>query len=49
MQNAVLVAEAGKPLVLGTRAIPEPGTGEILIKVDSTMRKPLQLFVKAPF
>jgi hypothetical protein len=38
MQNAVLVSEVGKPLVLGTRGIPEPGKGEILIKVESTMR-----------
>jgi hypothetical protein len=39
MQKAVFVKEVGKPLVLGERAIPEPSNGNLLIKVQSTMRK----------
>jgi len=40
MQQAVFVQEVGKPLVLGTRAIPEPQQGQIQIKVDATMLLP---------
>jgi hypothetical protein len=38
MQQAVFVTEIGKPLTLGTRAIPEPKEGEVQIKVLSTLR-----------
>jgi NADPH2:quinone reductase len=38
MQQAVFVTEIGKPLTLGTRAIPEPKEGEVLIRVLSTLR-----------
>ena len=38
MQQAVFVTEVGKPLTLGTRAIPDPKKGQVQIKVVSTMR-----------
>lgn len=38
-QKALFVTEVGKPVTLGTRAIPTPGPGEILIKVTATQRK----------
>lgn len=37
MQKALFVTELDKPVTLGTRAIPEPGSGEVLIKVTATM------------
>ncbi|PMD41065.1 NAD(P)-binding protein [Hyaloscypha variabilis F] len=40
MQQAVFVTDIGKPLTLGTRAIPEPKEGEVQIKVLSTLLAP---------
>jgi hypothetical protein len=37
MQKAIFVTEIGKPLVLGTRLVPETPKGCLLIKVQSTM------------
>jgi NADPH2:quinone reductase len=37
-QKALFVTEVGKPVTLGTRAIPTPGLGEVLIKVAATQR-----------
>jgi Zn-dependent alcohol dehydrogenase len=38
-QKAVFVKEIGKPVELGTRSVPVPGDGEVLVKVAATMRK----------
>jgi hypothetical protein len=37
-QKAVLVTEIGKPVELGTRDIPTPQAGQVLVKVTATMR-----------
>ncbi|KPI34690.1 Zinc-type alcohol dehydrogenase-like protein [Cyphellophora attinorum] len=39
-QKAVLVTEIGKPVELGTRDIPTPGEGQVLVKVTATMILP---------
>lgn len=36
-QKAVFVKEIGKPVELGTREVPSPKEGQILLKVASTM------------
>lgn len=37
-QKALFVHELGKPIQLGTRAIPSSMEGQVLVQVDSTMR-----------
>jgi hypothetical protein len=36
MQKALLLTEIGKPLSLGTRPIPTPGPGQVLVKLTAT-------------
>lgn len=48
-QKAVLVKEVGKPVELGTRHIPSPKEGQVLLKVTATMRmhnSPLPFFLE---
>lgn len=35
-QKALFVTELGKPVTQGSREIPEPGPGEVLIKITGT-------------
>ena len=39
MQKALFVTEVGKPVSLGTRAIPNPNLGEVLIKITSSQSR----------
>ena len=39
MQKALFVEKLGEPVVLGTKDIPKPKEGQVLIKVESTMSK----------
>ena len=43
MQKALIVKNIGKPIVLIDRAIPEPGEGQVLIKITATMSKSLEI------
>lgn len=38
-QKAVFVKEVGKPVELGTKEVPSPKEGEVLLKVAATMCK----------
>ena len=38
-QRAAFVKEIGKPVELGSREIPSPKEGEVLVKVTATMRE----------
>ena len=39
MQKALFVEKVGQPVTLGTKPIPKPKEGQVLIKVESTMSK----------
>ncbi|TVY82203.1 Dehydrogenase orsE [Lachnellula suecica] len=45
-QNAIFVTEIGKPVMAGTREIPTPGPGEVLIKVTATQLLPHDTYAR---
>lgn len=47
MQKAIQLTTPGTPFVLGTRPIPRPKSGELLVKILATAINPCDLYLQA--
>ncbi|KAA1477140.1 GroES-like protein [Dentipellis sp. KUC8613] len=45
-QKALLIPSKGTPFTLGTRAVPNPGPGQVLIKIESAAINPCDYYIE---
>lgn len=47
MQKAIQLVSPGAPIVIGTRPIPKPGKGQMLVKTIAVAINPFEVFMHA--
>ena len=47
MQKALLIASAGGPFIVGSRHVPKPGEGQILVKILAAALNPIDVIMQS--